>query len=82
LLRITDNGPGLIESQASASKSSLGIRSTRERLETLYGSEQSFSIRSLEQGGVEVTVRIPFRVDARPSMHETVAELAEPSFGT
>jgi two-component system, LytTR family, sensor kinase len=81
LLRITDNGPGLIGSEVSASKSSLGLRSTRERLQTLYGAEQSFSIRSLEQGGVEVTVRIPFRVDARPSVYENLVEVPEPSFG-
>jgi two-component system LytT family sensor kinase len=81
LLRITDNGPGFLESDICASKSRLGLRSTRERLETLYGADQAFSIRSLEQGGVEVSVRIPFRVDARPSRYETLPEVPEPSFG-
>jgi two-component system LytT family sensor kinase len=81
LLRITDNGPGFLEADISASKSRLGLRSTRERLETLYGADQAFSIRSLEQGGVEVSVRIPFRVDGRPSRYETLPEVPEPSFG-
>jgi len=81
LLRITDNGPGLMGSDVSASTSSLGLRSTRERLETLYGANQAFSIRGLEQGGVEASVQIPFRVEARPSIYEPVAEVPEPSFG-
>jgi two-component system, LytTR family, sensor kinase len=82
LLRITDNGPGLAGSDVSSSKSSLGLRSTRERLQTLYGTDQAFSIRDLEEGGVEVSLRIPFRVEARPSIHEAAPGVPEPRFGT
>jgi LytS/YehU family sensor histidine kinase len=77
-LCITDNGPGLIEPDVSASKSSLGLRATRERLQTLYGADQSFSIRGLQEGGVEVCVRIPFRAEARPSIYEIVPAIPEP----
>jgi two-component system LytT family sensor kinase len=73
-LRVRDNGPGFAESSGSGSKSSLGVRATRERLQTLYGHDQNFSIRNLTEGGVEACVRIPFRVDARPSMYEIVSE--------
>jgi two-component system LytT family sensor kinase len=73
-LRVRDNGPGFAESSGSGSKSSLGVRATRERLQTLYGNDQNFSIRNLTEGGVEACVRIPFRVDARPSVYEIVSE--------
>jgi two-component system, LytTR family, sensor kinase len=77
LLRIVDNGPGVIESNCSGSKSSLGLRATRERLQTLYGNHQRFSLRNLPEGGVEACVQIPFRVEPRPSMYEIVSENPE-----
>jgi len=77
-LCISDNGPGLVEGDASASKSGLGLRATRERLQTLYGADHSFSIRTLQAGGVQVCVRIPFRVEARPSIYEIVPEIPQP----
>jgi two-component system LytT family sensor kinase len=79
LIHITDNGPGFVESNGSGPKFGLGLRSTRERLQTLYGNDQRFSIRSLEEGGVEVCVQIPFRVEARPSIYEIVSETPEPA---
>lgn len=73
-LRVTDNGPGFDESNGCGSKSSLGVRATRERLQTLYGNNQNFSVRNLTEGGVEACVRIPFRIEARPSVYEIVSE--------
>jgi len=61
-LVIHDNGPGLRDSDASSSKAGLGLRATRERLQTLYGSDQSLDVRNLPEGGVEVSVRIPFQL--------------------
>ena len=61
-LSIQDNGPGLGDSGISGPKAGLGLRATRERLQTLYGSDQSLDVRNLSGGGVEVTVRIPFRL--------------------
>jgi two-component system LytT family sensor kinase len=77
LLYVTDNGPGIVESTSSGQKSGLGLRATRERLQTLYGDRQSFSIQNLTEGGVEVCVRIPFRVEPRPSIYEIVSENVE-----
>jgi len=45
----------------------IGLTNTAERLKTLYGDDQRFAVRSLEEGGYEVTVEIPFRKDA-PAM--------------
>jgi LytS/YehU family sensor histidine kinase len=56
-LRVRDDGPGLNESPP---KKGLGLEATRERLQTLYGDNQSIEIRSTPEGGVEVCVRIPF----------------------
>jgi len=39
----------------------IGLANTAERLKTLYGDDQRFSIRSREEGGCEVTIEIPFR---------------------
>ncbi len=79
LLDITDNGPGFGESDGSGPKSGLGLRASRERLATLYGDNQSLSIRTLPEGGAEVFVRIPFRVEPRPSIYEIVSEYPEPA---
>ncbi len=69
-LRISDNGPGFSESNDSGSKSGLGLRATRERLQAMYGDDQSFSMRNLPEGGVEVCMQIPFRVDQLASTGE------------
>lgn len=62
-LRVRDNGPGLVKIPADPSRTGLGLSTTRERLVTLYGTEQSFQILDAPNGGVEVTVRIPFRIE-------------------
>lgn len=61
-LVIHDNGPGLGNGEAPGSKAGLGLRATRERLQTLYGSDQSLDVRNLPGGGVEVAVRMPFQL--------------------
>ena len=61
-LVIHDNGPGLRDSETSSAKAGLGLRATRDRLQTLYGNDQSLDVRNLPEGGVEVSVRIPFRL--------------------
>jgi two-component sensor histidine kinase len=64
-LRVSDNGPGMNESSPEE-KAGLGLRATRERLQALYGDQQSIEIVEGREGGVEVRVRIPFRTEARP----------------
>jgi len=67
-LWIRDNGPGLASPADEKSSHGLGLRLTRERLQTLYGVEQSCDIRNLPEGGAEVSVRIPFRAVAHPEV--------------
>jgi two-component system LytT family sensor kinase len=62
-LRVIDNGPGLMTTHDVPSKSGFGLRTTRERLETMYRGEESFEIHRATPGGVEVRVTIPFRTE-------------------
>ena len=79
-LQVGDNGPGMEESGGNQTQSKgggLGLRATRERLQTLYAHEQSLEIRSAPGSGVEVEVRIPFRTEPT---HLTY-EVAQADFG-
>jgi LytS/YehU family sensor histidine kinase len=72
-LRVKDNGPGLPAPGAGAPAAGLGLRATRERLRTLYGSEQQFEIRNLPAGGVEVSVHIPLCLESQPVTQRKVS---------
>jgi sensor histidine kinase YesM len=73
-LRVRDNGPGLPNRDGLPPKVGLGLKATRERLETLFGNAQTFEVRSLTEGGVEAWVQIPFRLRRVSSRHEIVPE--------
>lgn len=79
-LRIKDSGPGL-DGGHFYQKSGLGLRATRDRLETLYGNEQSLDIRELPERGVEVCVSIPFRTEPRLLVYDLVSEGRESAAG-
>jgi two-component system LytT family sensor kinase len=61
-LTIWDNGPGF-DGDAFSPRLGLGIAASRERLRTLYGENQSLSFRIPPNGGTEVTIRIPLRLN-------------------
>src|SRR3984885_11690060 len=65
-IEIRDNGPGFREPVHSCS-GGVGLRNTRERLETIYGQDQSVEVLSLPQGGVAARVCIPLRMVAAGS---------------
>jgi LytS/YehU family sensor histidine kinase len=69
-LRVRDNGPGLVSVVGTPRGTGFGLRTTRERLQTLYGNQHSFEIHDVPSGGVEVSVRIPFRIEPQLSMDE------------
>jgi two-component system LytT family sensor kinase len=60
-LKITDNGPGL-RSLNTLPANGLGLRITRERLESLYGQNQSLEVVSPPHGGLTICVSIPLRI--------------------
>ena len=67
LMEIRDNGPGL-KNLATLRTDGLGLRISRERLESLYGQNQSLELVSPSDQGVIVRVRIPFRVQTESKL--------------
>ncbi len=59
-VRVADDGPGLRMSAASAG-TGIGLANTRQRLETLYGTDQRLELRRAAEGGLEVHIVLPYR---------------------
>ena len=62
-LQIKDNGPG-VRKTGTLATNGLGLRITRERLESLYVQNQSLELVSPPEGGVTIRVCIPFRLQS------------------
>jgi two-component system, LytTR family, sensor kinase len=60
-LEVRDNGPGFRDPNHHPS-SGLGLRITRERLETIYGQDQSVELLTPLEGGAVVRVSIPLHM--------------------
>lgn len=56
MLAVTDDGVGLREPVSEG----IGLQNTRRRLQTLYGSDQSFELRALPKG-VEALIELPLQ---------------------
>jgi sensor histidine kinase YesM len=56
-LMVSDNGPGL---QGNTGKRGLGFTLTKERLERRYEHNQQLELRDAPEGGLKVTLEIPF----------------------
>jgi len=63
ILTVTDNGIGPPTADPAGMKTGIGLRSTRERLERMYPNRHSFSIRKPPEGGAEVRMVIPLRLE-------------------
>jgi len=77
VMHVTDNGPGMPEDSTEDS-GGLGLKITRARLEQLYGKRQTFTIKNLAKGGLDISIRIPFRTDVlqeQPQDHEQEKEI-------
>jgi two-component system, LytTR family, sensor kinase len=59
ILEVRDDGPGI--SPKANPKKGVGISSTRERLEKLYGAAHRFDLRNAAEGGLVVTLALPFQ---------------------
>ncbi len=70
LLTVRDNGPGMSVPNGNPFREGVGLRTTRERLKSFYGQNQSVCIRTLSADGLEVNIRIPFRIHARPLLYD------------
>jgi len=69
-IQIRDNGPGLPADRASEKLFSkgLGLANTERRLDRLYGTHHRFELVNDPQGGLMVTLEIPFTTNGSPSV--------------
>jgi signal transduction histidine kinase len=70
IIAVSDNGPGIEEDLDTITKSGIGLSNTIERLETLYGSDQKLEIQNMDQGGLRVTLQIPFHLTPLRANHD------------
>lgn len=65
---VRDNGAGLVAESGNVAQmdsvSGIGLKNTRERLQQLYGANQSLTIRGAPGAGCAVTVSFPYRARA------------------
>ena len=61
-IQVRDNGPGISEHRTSDGvlNKGLGLTNTGTRLEQLYGTAHLFDLRNSSEGGLVVTLEIPF----------------------
>jgi sensor histidine kinase YesM len=64
VLRVRDDGPGLVAAPRPGGGAGVGLPNTRERLQQLYGDDQRLDLENAPEGGLEVTVGLPFSVPA------------------
>jgi two-component sensor histidine kinase len=62
-LRVVDNGVGLAENWQLKSSGGIGLANTAARLQQLYNGNHRFDIQNRPEGGVEVLVVVPFRLN-------------------
>lgn len=59
-IEVQDGGPGLPQ-DAGAAAPGIGLTNTRQRLAYLYGPDHTFELRTLQGGGLLVSLDLPFR---------------------
>ena len=67
-LSVRDNGPG----PEDASEEGVGLRNTRERLQSLYGTAQRLVLEPSAEGGALAQIRLPFHT--RADLHTVLSE--------
>jgi two-component system, LytTR family, sensor kinase len=74
-LRVKDNGPGLGSAEAGRAivKEGLGLANTRARLSQMYGPAHRFEMGDAPEGGLQVTLTIPFESSGAAQAQEQAA---------
>jgi two-component system, LytTR family, sensor kinase len=62
-LEVRDHGPGLAGAKDVALHKGVGLSNTAERLERLYGGSHHIDLQNAQDGGLVVTLQVPFHVD-------------------
>jgi signal transduction histidine kinase len=71
VLRVEDDGPGVGGDGLPSSSGGIGLSNVRERLRQLYGDDHDVSLHSAPEGGLVVTLQIPYRTDATAPVSST-----------
>ena len=73
-IQVRDNGPGLSKHRTSdiLFKKGLGLANTETRLERLYGAAHLFDLSNNPEGGLIVTLEIPFHKDGAAPSHSEI----------
>ena len=66
-LEVRDHGPGLTGAKDAAFHKGVGLSNTAERLERLYGGSHHIDLENAQDGGLVVTLQVPFHVDQTSS---------------
>jgi two-component system LytT family sensor kinase len=74
VLVVRDNGRGVPPDKLSAFNHGVGLGNTRSRLEHLYGSDHRFEFETPPDGGLAVTIDVPFAVDSEALEVSEVSE--------
>jgi two-component system LytT family sensor kinase len=74
-LQVKDNGPGLrlVEGGRATVKEGLGLANTRARLAQMYGPAHRFEMADAPEGGLQVTLTIPFESSSTVLAQEQAA---------
>ena len=62
VLNVEDDGPGLHSPAREFPREGVGLSNTRRRLAQLYGERQGLELVSRKEGGLTVTVRLPYHL--------------------
>lgn len=76
VLSVTDNGAGL--PPAGPKREGIGLSNTRARLTETYGARHRFELTNQPEGGLRVTITIPFATAARNNHSMTHADSSLP----
>ena len=68
-VQIKDDGPGLPSAAAGPVREGVGLANTRARLSQLYGPSHDFRLSNAPEGGLVVTLEIPFDTNGARNGH-------------
>jgi LytS/YehU family sensor histidine kinase len=64
LLEVADDGPGMEHTRGiNGSRAGVGLANTRERLQELYGVNQSFRLGQTDPHGLTIYIRLPLETE-------------------
>ena len=61
-LHVLDSGPGFDKNLIDLSQSGVGLRNTRDRLNTFYQGKSKFKIESSDEGGTDILIKVPLSI--------------------